>query len=152
TIVMTPKEAGKPIGELVVGDACPGHPNDVVVLRKQPTRVAACAPKGAMDQLLAIEPQALIDRRPFSFRHDEIEELRLAAIGGGAGGPGDGGGSIRALELAGRGTGFPQREPVDRELTAEEADAASELLARIEQSTADDVKPSGGPFAAVARA
>ena len=84
TIHMTPKEAGKPPGELVVGEACPGHPDDVVVLRKQPTRVAACAPKGAIDALLAIEPAMLVDKKPFSFRHDEIEELRLESLVGGA--------------------------------------------------------------------
>ena len=153
SILMTPKEAGKPAGELVVGDPCPGHPNDVVVLRKQPTRVAACAPKGAIDALLAITPEALVDRKPFSFRHDEIEELRLEAIGGDAGATGvDAGAAPRVLELARRGTGFHQREPVDRELTAEEADAASELLSRIEHGTADSVVAGGGPFAPIARA
>jgi hypothetical protein len=154
TILMTPKAAGKPPGELVVGDACPGNPNDVVVLRKQPTRVAACAPKGAIEALLAIAPAALVDRRPFSFRHDEIEELRLETIGGTDARAAlvDGGGPPRVLELARRGTGFHQREPVDRELTAEEADAASELLSLIEQGAADDVRPGGPPFMAVARA
>jgi hypothetical protein len=147
TILMTPKEAGKPPGELVIGEACPGNPNDVVVLRKLPTRVAACAPKGALDALLAIEPAALVDRRPFSFRHDEIEELRLESLVGGDAGP-----APHVLELARRGTGFHQREPVDRELTAPEAEAAAELVTLLEQSVADDVQPGGGPFAAVARA
>jgi len=153
TILMTPKDAGKPPGELVVGDVCPGHPNDVVVLRKQPTRVAACAPKGAIEALLAITPEALVDTKPFSFRHDEIEELRLEAIGGDAGpSDADAGGAPRVLELARRGTGFHQREPVDRELTSEEADAASELLSLIEHGTAESVVRGGGPFTPIARA
>lgn len=155
TISMAPKESGKPPGELVVGDECPGHPNDVVVLRKQPTRVAACAPKGAMDALLAIDPGMLVDRKPFSFRHDEVEELRLEALSGDAGAPAtgaDAGGPPRVLELARRGTGFHQREPTDRELTPEEADAASELLQRIEIDVADDVRAGGAPFTAIARA
>ncbi|MDF2697837.1 MAG: hypothetical protein K0S65_6220 [Labilithrix sp.] len=154
TILMTPNEAGKPAGELVVGDVCPGHPDDVVVLRKQPTRVASCAPRGAMDALLEITPAALVDRRPFSFRHDEIEELRLESLVGSDAGVAvpDAGGAPRVLELARRGSGFHQREPVDRDLTPEEAESANELLARIEQDQADDVRPGGGPFTAVARA
>ncbi len=141
TITMTPKDPGKPPGELVVGDACPGHPNDVVVLRKQPTRVLACAPRGAMEALEAIDAGVLVDRRPFSFRHDEIEELRLESLDGG-----------RVLELARRGMGFHQREPDDRELSTAEADAASELLVRIEDSAAESVTRGGGPFAGAFRA
>lgn len=150
SVVMTPKDAAAPPGELVVGEACPGHPSDVVVLRARPTRVAACAPKGAIDALVAVGPEALIDGKPFSFRHDEIEELRLEALGGDA--DVDGGGAPRVLELARRGTGFYQREPVPRELSPEEADAASELLARIDDSAADAVVAGGGPFTAIARA
>lgn len=154
TIVMTPKDKGKPSGELVVGNPCPGHPNDVVVLRKRPTRVAACAPKGAMDALLAMTPASLVDQRPFSFRHDEIEELVLerveapsptAGVDAGASAP-------RKIELARRGTGFHQREPVDRELTSDEAEGVSDLITQIEHGSAIEVHPGGTPFVAVARA
>jgi len=131
TILMTSKEPGKPPGELVIGDACPDHPNDVVVLRKSPTRVAACAPKGALETLLGMTPDMLVDRRPFSFRHDEIEEIRFEANG------------TPAIELARRGTGFHQREPEDRELTKDEAEAASDLLKRIEHGEATEIRPSG---------
>ena len=146
TIVMVPKEPGKPRGELVVGDTCPGHPNDVVVLRKEPTRAAACAPKGVIDALLAIGPDVLIDKKPFSFRHDEIEELVLEKMGA------DAGAGPRVIEIARRGTGFHQREPEDRELSAEEADSASELLSLIEHGAAESVSADDGPFEAVARA
>lgn len=153
TILMAPKDAGSPTGELVVGDPCPGHPNDVVVLRKAPTRVAACAPKGAIDALVAITPEALVDKMPFSFRHDEMEELRLESVGGDAGSSStDAGGAPRILELARRGSGFHQREPVDRELSTEEADAVSELLSLVEHGSADVVRPGGSPFTPIARA
>lgn len=147
TIAMSAKDPGKPPGELVVGDPCPGQPNDVVVLRKAPSRVAACAPKGAIEALLAVTPDALVDRKPFAFRHDEIEELRLERID-----PADAGAAPRAIEVARRGTGFHLREPADRELTAEEAEAVGDLLSRIEQASADDVRAGGGPFSAIARA
>lgn len=152
TITMTAKEPGKPLGELVVGDACPDHPNDVVVLRTQPTRVAACAPKGALETLLAITPDLLVDRHPFSFRHDEIEELRLETVGGALdAGPE----SPTVVEVARRGTGFHQREPEDRELTKDEADAVTDLLTRIEHTDASEAHPGTSaprPFEAVAKA
>jgi hypothetical protein len=138
TIRMTAKDAGKPPGELAIGGPCPGHPNDVLVLRTQPTRVLACAPKGALDALVALKSDDLVDRRPVSFRHDEIEEMRLEGE--------------RVIEIARRGTGFHQRAPEDRELNAAEADAASELLVHIEQSRADEVTRGGGPFSPIAKA
>jgi hypothetical protein len=138
TIRMTAKEPGKPPGELAIGGTCPGQPNDVLVLRTQPTRVLACAPKGALDTLLAQKPDDLVDRRPVSFRHDEIEELRLEGE--------------RVIEIARRAAGFHQRAPEDRELNAAEADAANELLVHIEQSRADRVDRGGGPFTAIAKA
>jgi len=138
TLRMTSKEPGRPAGEILVGGACPGHANDVLVLRTEPTRVLACAPKGVLDALVAIKPEDLVDRRPFSFRHDEIEELRLEGE--------------RTVEIARRGKGYHQRFPEDRELTPGEADAASELLVRLEQSRADTVTRGGGPFTAVAKA
>jgi len=163
TITMTPKDKDKPAGELVVGDVCPGHPNDVVVLRRQPTRVAACAPKGAIETLLGITPELLADKKPFGFRADEIEELRLerldlapdagAGDGAGSSSSGDGGveGAPRVIELARRGAGFHEREPIDRELTTEEADAVSDLLVRIERD-ASAVRPNhGAPFHAQSR-
>jgi hypothetical protein len=152
TILMTSKEPGKAPGELVVGGTCPGHPNDVVVLRKQPTRVAACAPRGAVDALLAITPSSLIDRRPFSFRHDEIEELVLERVGAPGAAEDAGSPAPRKIELARRGTGFHQREPADRELTPEEAETASDLITQIEHGEATEVLSGAGPFVAVARA
>lgn len=142
TILMTPKESGKPLGELVIGEECPDHPNDVVVLRKQPTRVAACAPKGALSALLSMTPDSLLDRRPLSFRHDEIEELRLERMGK----------EPLVVEVARRGSGFHQREPEDRELDKAEAEAVSDLLVRIEHSEATSVRLGGEAFEPIAKA
>lgn len=152
TMIMTPREAGKPTGELVVGDACPGQPNDVVVLRKAPTRVAACAPKSALEALL-LEPDALVDKHLFSVKFDEIEELRLELLGGAADAGGeDGGGRPRAIEVARKGTGFRLREPADRDLDAGEADAMTELLGRLTDAQATNVEKAGGSFTAIGRA
>ncbi len=121
-VVMTPKDPAKPPAELAVGDACPGLPDDVVVLRTKPTRAAACAPRSAIDAL-SVDPPALVELHPFTLHADEIEELRLEA--------GD-----RKIEIARHGAGFHEREPKDRQLDAGEADAARALLERIASSRA----------------
>lgn len=142
TITMKPKD-DRQEGVLVVGDACPGHPDDVVVLRKEPTRVAACAPKGAIEALSRTTPASLVDRHPFSLHADEIEELRLEPVPNGP----------TAIEIARKGTGFHERAPVDHDLSADEADAASELVSRIAKSEAEEVKRGDGAgFEPVARA
>jgi hypothetical protein len=141
TIRLSPRDSTASVGELVVGDSCPGHEEDLVVLRKTPTRAAACAPKGAIEALERITPNMLVDRHPFSFRHDEIEELRLE---------GDG---ARPIEVARRGAGFHEREPTDRELSPEESEAMSDLLAAFDRIEAFDVRPGAGtPFAAHGKA
>lgn len=152
TMIMTPNDASKPAGELVIGDACPGQPNDVVVLRKAPARVAACAPKSVLEAL-TVDNDALVDTRLFSVKFDEVEEIRLAAGGGAAdAGNSDAGAGVRAVEAARKGTGFRLREPSDRDLDAAEADAFTELLGRLTDSKATRVEKGGGAFTAVSSA
>lgn len=157
TLVLTPIDPARPPAELVIGDACPDHPADVVVLRKAPTRVAACAPKDILSALV-VDAASLGETHVFSARMDEIEELRLARAGAGAGaGAGVDAGAPAALELARKGTGFHQRAPAFRDLTSAEADAATELLTRIASSEAlavrrGDVDGKGPPFVSIARA
>jgi hypothetical protein len=153
TIVMTPKDPGKPAAELVVGAQCPGHPDDVVVLRRSPSRIAACAPRGALEALRA-QPADLVASQPFFLRADEIEELRLDRLVGDAGAlPFVSKDAPEVIEIARKGTGWRARAPFDRDLSPEEADAASELVNRIARSAADRVvRGSTEPFVAVARA
>jgi hypothetical protein len=150
TITMTPKDGKLPPAEIAIGDACPGHPNDVVVLRKTPTRIAACAPKDVVAALLVNGP-ALLERHPFTLRMDEVEELHLERLG--PGDAGDGGTAApTVIEIARKGTGFHQRAPADRDLSPEEAEAATEVITRIASAEADAVTRGAGPFTAIARA
>lgn len=152
TMIMTPNDASKPAGELVIGDACPGQPNDVVVLRKAPARVAACAPKGVLEAL-SVDNDALVDARLFSVKFDEVEEIRLAAAGSASdAGGSDAAAGLRAIEAARKGTGFRLREPSDRDLDAAEAEAFTELLGRLTDSKATRVEKGGGAFTAVSSA
>jgi len=146
TLTLTPKDAKAPAAEIVIGEACPGHPADVVVLRRTPTRIAACAPKDIVNALLVTGP-ALLEKHALTLRMDEIEELRLERLDGA-----DGGGAPSAIEIARKGTTFHERTPADRDLSAEEAEAATELLTRLTGAEVEVVRPGGGPFIAIARA
>lgn len=147
TLRLTPKDASKPPAVLVVGGECPGHPADVLVHREAPSPLLACAPRSVLDAL-TLEPTALVLRKPFALRADEIEELVLERLDGDAGTRGP-----ARLEIARKGNTFLMRSPEERDLTEPEADAASELLSRITQTTeASVVTPEGSTFAPAFRA
>ncbi len=131
TVAVGAKDTGRPGVELRIGEACPGRPDDVVVVRTSPTRVSACASKNLLEALGA-EPSALADESPFFARADEIEELRLEAIGAGADRPN--------VELARRGTSWHERSPDDRELSTEEADSANALALALAGARGTDVR------------
>ncbi|WP_394836908.1 DUF4340 domain-containing protein [Pendulispora rubella] len=119
-VVMTPKDAAKPPGELSVGGVCPGHPEDVIVVRRSPTRLSACAPKMVLDGLGT--PKAdLADKHLFAARFDEVEELILESLD--PGGP--------KLEMARMGNGWHERSPEDRELSKDEVDMANTLVTQL---------------------
>ena len=141
TVKLTPKDDKRPAAELVIGEACPAHPADVVVLRKTPTRAVACAPKDVV-VALAGDAMALVEKHPFTLHMDEVEELRLERIA-----------PPLAVEIARKGTGFHARSPFDRDLTAPEADAANALVTSITLGEATSVTRGGGAaFVAFARA
>jgi hypothetical protein len=129
SLVLTPTDKAKPVGEIVVGGPCPDHPEDVVVVRTKPTRVSACAPRGILEGL-ATTRDALEDRRLFAGHGDEIEELKVEGLGGDA----------RRLELARKGNGWHERAPRDRELSGDEVDATNALAEALAHAEGTDVK------------
>jgi hypothetical protein len=130
-IVMTPSDKAAPAGELLVGGPCPDHPEDVVVVRRAPTRLSACAPRGIL-RGLSTPKSELVDKRLFVARPDEVEELRLETSPSGA-----------ALEIARRGTGWHQRRPVDRDLTPGEAEMATALVTALTKAEGKLEDPFG---------
>ncbi|MDC3959662.1 DUF4340 domain-containing protein [Polyangium jinanense] len=102
TLTMSPTDATKPKGTLVLGGACPDKPDLVVALQTAPTRAAACVSTTFLDALSKPE-SAFVDRNAFFATIDEIHEVTLTA--------GD-----RRIELARKGTGFHERAPEDRDI------------------------------------
>ncbi len=130
TILMTPKDGARAKGELVVGGACPGYPDDLVVVRTTPNPLAACAPKGILPGL-GTTSASLVDRRLFAAHDDEMAELRLVASPSGA-----------SVDLARRGTGWHGRAPRDYDLTHDEVEVANGLATALARAEGDLV--SGG--------
>ncbi|MCA9585221.1 MAG: DUF4340 domain-containing protein [Myxococcales bacterium] len=133
-LVMTPKDGSKPTAELALGGSCPGHPAEIVVVRRRPSPLVACAPRTVLPGF-RMGADVLVDRGAFTFHADEIEELRLERLHG----P-DAGAAPRVIEIARRGTGFHLREPDDRDLSTEESDAANDLVAALVEAQAESAK------------
>lgn len=118
TITMVPREASRPKGVIKIGGECPGQPESVVVVREEPSRISACAPKGVMRSLV-IPREHFEDKHLFSFRPDEIEELVFTE--------GD-----RKLELARKGMGWQMRAPKDGDVDADAGNALARTLHGLE--------------------
>jgi hypothetical protein len=128
TIKMTPKDAAKPIGELLVGGPCAALPNDVVVRRVAPSPAAACVPKIVLEGL-ATPRSELTDVKLFVARPDEAEELLLEPL--------DGAGT--KIDMARKGTGWHVRSPFDRDLASDEVDMANALVGALTRGLGTDV-------------
>jgi len=146
-VLMTPRAMGKPKGELLLGGVCPGHPDDVVLVRVSPTREAACVPKVAKEGL-SLPESALVDPRLFASRADEVEELTLETLGSGV--------PPFTVELARKGRGWHERKPNDRELAGTEIDVMNDLVTKLTRGDALTVESSAaatrGPFVPRSRA
>ncbi len=127
TIRMVHKDASRPPAELAVLGPCPGVPNDVVVVRRVPSRVIACVPKVVLDGLGTPRAQ-LTDDRLFVARPDEVEEITLEAVP-----------SATRVELARKGSGWHERSPVDRDLAGDEVDVTNALVSAIAHGVGTDV-------------
>lgn len=103
TVTMIPREGAR--GVLEIGGACPGREGFVVVVRKEPTWLAACVPEGVVPALE--RPAAEFeDDGVMGAVADEVFELSIAR--------GD-----KALEIARFDTGFKVRKPSERQISAE---------------------------------
>ena len=114
TLALTPKTGERVTFEL--GGACPGHPDDVVAVRRDERggRVSACVPRGVMEGL-SLPAAELVDRRLVGARADEVIDLKLAS-------------GATTLALARAGTLWHQQAPTDRIIDADLGRAFLEKL------------------------
>ncbi len=140
-IEMTPRDRAKKDGALLIGGVCPGHPDDVVMIRQRPTRLSACVPKGILPGL-RVTPAELVDKRLFAAAGDEIAELVLEPLPSGP-----------KVEIARKESGWHERSPADRDLASDEVDEVNALAASLAKGEALDVTRAdpNAPFEARAR-
>ncbi len=124
---MLPKDGGRPVGELAVVGECPGIPNDLVVVRRSPSRLVACVPK-VVAEGLSTKRDELIDTRLFAAHEDEVESLSLAALPSGL-----------KIDLARKGSGWRLQSPEDRDLSSDEAETTLALASAIARGAGDGV-------------
>jgi len=99
-IVMIPRGKELPRAVIDVGGDCPGHPENITAVHREPLpRKSACVPKGVLDAL-ATPFERFVDAHLFSLRPDEMEQIALVA------------GDAR-LEIVRSGTGWHQRAPTE---------------------------------------
>ena len=131
TVTMTPVAGkGAPV-VLELGGACPGHADDVVVIRRSPgPRVSACAPDGVLEALTR-PADDFVDKRAVGAPADEVVDLKLAS--------GEKGEKTE-LAMARQGASWHEQAPVDRVI---EADVGRRLLDRITAVEGDKIEPEG---------
>jgi uncharacterized protein DUF4340 len=132
TVTLSPRDADRPRVELRIGGACPGHPDDVVLVRAAPSRMSACTAKALVETLGATQ-ESLVDASLLFAHADEIEQIRLESVTGG--GP--------LVELARKGNGWHQRAPEDRDLDVDQSDAANDLAATLANARGLDARRAG---------
>lgn len=103
TLTLVPKDAKQPKAVIEVGGACPGNADQVVAVRREPSRTSACVPKSVMETLEA--PAAgYVDLGVMGAGADEVSELSITQDG-------------KTIEIARSGTGWHMRKPADRKVS-----------------------------------
>jgi hypothetical protein len=127
TVRIVPRDGRDAPIEVELGGSCPGQGDTVVIARQGGDRVSACVP-GSVLEGIDVKAAALVDKALFYAHADEIESLQSDPAPG------------VHIDLARRGSGWHERSPVDRELDAEESEAANALVADLAAARAIDVR------------
>lgn len=132
TITLTPREGAA--GVIDVGGACPTKPELLLVVRREPTYLAACVPQSVLPPLLHPASEFVDDGLLGSWV-DEIIELRIER-------------DAKVLEIARFGTGFKVRHPTDAEIDLEVGNHLLKDLvdARGEEAPAEATLPANVPI------
>jgi hypothetical protein len=128
TLTLIPSDSSKPRAVIEVGAPCPTQEDLVAAVRREPSPLAACVPKSAMDGLV-MPAEALVDRRLVAASIDAVSEVKLAA-------------GSDALELARKGSKWHLRAPSDREV---EADIGRDFVESLLAVEATSLAPPSAP-------
>jgi hypothetical protein len=123
TLRLVPKASGAKDATIELGGACPGHADQVVAVRREPTRASACVSKDALD-VLSTPASDFVDRHVVGAPLDEIVELEVTRGGD-------------KLDMARKGTGFYLRVPTARDVDAEAGKAFTSAILDVKLGALD---------------
>jgi hypothetical protein len=115
-VTLVPSDKKSKTGIVEVGGVCPGSSGDIVALRREPDRLAACVPKSVLSGL-SIPAEGLVDRTLFWMRPDEVESFEV-----------ENGGAKLALDR--KESGFVMRAPRQDAVDAEAGNGRIESVCR----------------------
>lgn len=118
SLTMVPKDASKPKAVIEVGGACPGKADQVVAVRREPTRTSACVPSDVLEALTRPASE-YVDLSIVGARADELDEVQIVE--------GD-----RTIEIARMGTGWHLRKPTDRKVGEAPGRAFADALTTLD--------------------
>ncbi|MEJ7730276.1 MAG: DUF4340 domain-containing protein [Polyangiaceae bacterium] len=122
---------------LAVGGECPGDADEVVVVRREPGPLVACAPASVL-AALSTPADDFADRRAVGAEVDEVTEVRLEGEG-------------KVLELARAGADWHMRAPADHEVSADSGRSFLEALRSVEARSFGQASDWPGAVVATAR-
>jgi len=118
TITMLPKNEREPKAVIEIGGACPGKEEQIVAVRREPTRSSACVPETVLEAL--VKPaSAFVDLSVVGARSDEVNEVTIIE-------------GNRTIEIARSGVGWHMRKPTDRKVGADAGNAMLDALTSLD--------------------
>ncbi|MBK8255333.1 MAG: DUF4340 domain-containing protein [Polyangiaceae bacterium] len=117
TITLFPKNETQPKAVIEVGGACPGKSEQVVAVRRLPSRTSACVPEGVVEGL-ATPVGDYVDLSLVGARSDEVSELVFEAGG-------------KTIEIARTGGAWHMRKPDDRKVSSDAGNALADALTKL---------------------
>ena len=118
TITMTPRNDRDPKAVIEIGGACPGKEDQIVAVRREPTRSSACVPETVIEPLVkpAVE---YVDLSVVGARPDEVNEVTIVE-------------GSRTIEIARSGTGWHMRKPTDRKVGGDAGNGMLDALTALD--------------------
>lgn len=117
TLTLVPKDERQPKAVIEVGGACPGKEDQLVAVRREPTRTSACVPKTVLEALL-LPASEYVDLSIVGARSDEISELSITE-------------GSRTIEVARAGLGWHLRKPSDRKVSLDVGNAFADSITAL---------------------
>ncbi len=118
TLTMVPKDERQPKAVIEVGGACPGKDDQVVAVRREPTRTSACVPATVLEALTRPASE-YVDLAIVGARSDELDEVKIVE-------------GTREIEIARLGNGWHMRKPTDRKVGADPGKAFADALTALD--------------------